>query len=177
MTRGILVYGSLLHRETLAATLSPETVAEAVPVTVHGYRRAFSMRSQYREGEGGQRGILNAEPAPDARLSAVFVPDVPDDEFEWYRAREARYDLVDVPAADVEPFPQAGDDGRGDARDAIDREDARAAIDRQDARLIATGEPVADTPEPIPYYAAKCVDGARDWGEAFLAEFLLTTHE
>ncbi|MFB6083258.1 MAG: hypothetical protein ABEJ94_03315 [Halorientalis sp.] len=156
---GILVYGSLLHEPTLTATLSAETVAEAVPVEVHGYRRRFDKASAHREGENGETAILNAAPEAGAWLNAVLVPDVPDDEFEEYRRREYRYDLVDVPATDVVPYDAA--DG--------------PLVERLDERLIATSDGGLDDPEPIPYYAAKCVEGARGWGESFLADFLVTT--
>jgi hypothetical protein len=66
---------------------------------------------------------------------------------------------VDVPPSDVISY---------DAADA-------ATVECLDERLIATGEGGLDDPEPIPYYAAKCVEGARGWGEGFLADFLVTT--
>lgn len=157
--RGVLVYGSLLHRATLAATLSEATVEAAVPVRVAGYRRAFNKASKHREGEDGETAILNAEPDPEAWLNAVLVPDVPDAEFEHYRQREYRYDLVDVPAGDVTPY------------DAGDRQ-LVAAIDE---RLVATSDGGLTDPEPIPYYVAKCVDGAAEWGDRFLADFVVTT--
>lgn len=157
--RGVLVYGSLLHRPTLEATLSEATVATAVPVRVEGYRRSFNKPSAHREGENGETAILNAEPDADAWLNAVLVPGVPDDEFEYYRQREYRYDLVDVTAEHVEPY----DDGN------------TRSITGLDERLIATSEGELTDPEPIPYYAAKCLEGARGWGETFLTDFLVTT--
>jgi hypothetical protein len=157
--RGVLVYGSLLHESTLSATLSADTVADAVPVEVHGYRRRFDKASAHREGEDGETAILNVAPEPGQWLNAVLVPDVPDDEFTEYRKREYRYELVDVPPSDVLPY---------DAAEAT-------TVERLDERLIATSEGGLDDPEPIPYYAAKCVEGARGWGEEFLSDFLVTT--
>ena len=160
MTRGVLVYGSLLDTEDLTATLSAETVAAAVPVRVEGYRRSFNKVSEGREGEDGQKAILNAERESGAWLNAVLAPDVPDEEFERYRAREYRYDLTDVPAAAVTTYDE------GD----------RAAVERPGERLLATSEGTLTDPRPIPYYARLCVEGAREWGEEFLADFLVTTH-
>lgn len=157
--RGVLVYGSLLYRDSLAATFSEATVADAVPVRVEGYRRSFNKVSAHREGEDGQQAILNTEPA-DAWCNAVLVPDTPDDEFAEYREREYRYDLVDVPAADVTAYDEAD----------------RPVVTGQGERLIATSEGGLDDPEPVPYYADMCVEGARSWGEQFLADFLVTTH-
>ena len=157
--RGVLVYGSLLDPAELEATLSPGTVAEAIPVTVEGYRRSFNKVSAHREGENGETAICNAEPDPDARLNAVLVPDVPDAEYERYREREYRYEMVEVPTADISAYE--GHD-----------EERVAALDE---RLIATSEGGLADPEPIPYYVAMCVDGAREWGEKFLADFVVTT--
>lgn len=157
--RGVLVYGSLLDPSELEATLSAETVAEAIPVEVHGYRRSFNKVSAHREGENGEKAILNTEPDPDAWCNAVLVPDVPDDEYERYRQREYRYEMVDVPATDVAAY------------DGYEQERVAAL----DERLIATSEGSLDDPSPIPYYVAMCVDGAREWGEDFLADFVVTT--
>lgn len=157
---GILVYGSLLQREVLAGTLSEGTVADAIPVTVDGYRRSFNKPSGYRRGESDETAILNAEPDPGAWLNALLVPDVPDEEFERYRQREHRYELVDVPAADVSPYDSSHE----------------GTIRELDERLIATSEGTLDEPEPIPYYVADCVDGAAEWGDSFLTDFLVTTH-
>ncbi|WP_246986708.1 hypothetical protein [Halorientalis marina] len=158
-SRGVLVYGSLLDPEELKATLSPETVAEAIPVAVEGYRRSFNKVSAHREGENGEKAICNVEPDPDARLNAVLVPDVPDDEYERYREREYRYEMVDVPATRVSTYE--GYNG--------------GQVKALDERLIATSEGGLTDPEPIPYYVAMCVDGAREWGEKFLADFVVTT--
>lgn len=160
MTRGVLVYGSLLDAEDLTATLSAESVADAVPVRVDGYRRSFNKPSKGREGANGEKAILNAQPEADAWLNAVLVPDVPDDEFERYRAREYRYDLVDVPTADLHPYDEAD----------------WPAVERAAERLLAVSEGTLTDPRPIPYYATMCVEGAREWGEDFLADFLVTTH-
>ncbi|WP_247006692.1 hypothetical protein [Halorientalis litorea] len=160
MTRGVLTYGSLLNEGELTETLSAESVADAVPVRVDGYRRSFNKPSKGREGVNGEKAILNAEPESGAWLNAVLVPEVPDDEFERYRAREYRYDLTDVPAAAVTTY----DDGDG------------AAVERPTERLLAVSEGTLTDPRPIPYYARMCVEGAREWGEAFLADFLVTTH-
>jgi len=157
--RGVLVYGSLLHEPTLAATFSEATVANAVPVKVDGYRRRFDKASAYREGEDGEMAILNAASEPESWLNAVLVPDVPEAEFEEYERREFRYELEDVPASDVTPY----------------REAEESLVERLDARLLATSEGGLEDPEPIPYYAAKCVEGARGWGEKFLVDFLVTT--
>lgn len=157
--RGVLVYGSLLHEPTLSATLSATTVADAIPVKVHGYRRRFDKASAHREGVDGETAILNVAPESGEWLNAVLVPDVPDDEFTEYRKREYRYDLVDVPPSDLRPY---------DAADAT-------TVGRLDERLIATSEGGLDDPEPIPYYVDKCVEGARGWGEGFLTDFLVTT--
>lgn len=157
---GILVYGSLLQRDVLAGTLSDATVADAVPVTVDGYRRSFNKPSGYRRGENDETAILNAEPDPDGWLNAVLVPDVPEEEFERYRQREHRYDLVDVPAADVTPYDDTHEGRPGTL----------------DERLIATSEGTLDEPEPIPYYVTDSIDGAAEWGDSFLADFLVTTH-
>ncbi|MFB6189242.1 MAG: hypothetical protein ABEI57_05115, partial [Halapricum sp.] len=105
------------------------------------------------------RKILNTEPDPDAWLNAVLVPAVPDNEFEEYERREYRYDLVDVPPSNVTPYDNTHE----------------GTTDGIDERLIATSEGALDDPEPIPYYAAKCIEGARGWGEKFLADFLVTT--
>lgn len=99
--RGVLVYGSLLDPAELEATLSVETVDRAFPVEVHGYRRSFNKVSAHREGENGEKAILNTEPDPDAWCNAVLVPDVPDEEYEHYRQREYRYEMVDVPETDI----------------------------------------------------------------------------
>ncbi|WP_336000287.1 hypothetical protein [Halorientalis halophila] len=157
--RGVLVYGSLLHEPTLAATFSEGTVADAVPVEVDGYRRRFDKASAYREGDGGETAILNAAPDPESWLNAVLVPDVPEGEFEEYERREFRYELVDVPANDVTPYFEADE----------------PVVEPLDERLIATSDGGLDDPEPIPYYADQCVEGARGWGEKFLADFLVTT--
>jgi cation transport regulator ChaC len=157
--RGVLVYGSLLDPAELEATLSPATVERAFPVEVHGYRRSFNKVSAHREGEHGEQAICNTEPDPDAWLNAVLVPDVPADEYELYREREYRYEMVNVPATDLVAY-----DG--------EKETTVAALDE---RLIATSEGGLDDPEPIPYYVAMCVDGARSWGEKFLADFVVTT--
>lgn len=160
MTRGVLVYGSLLNEGELTETLSAASVADAVPVRVDGYRRSFNKPSKGREGANGEKAILNTEPDADAWLNAVLVPDVPDGEFERYRAREYRYDLVDVPPASLTPYDES--DG--------------GVAERQDERLLAVSEGTLTDPRPIPSYAGMCVEGARAWGEAFLADFLVTTH-
>ncbi|MFB6142245.1 MAG: hypothetical protein ABEJ30_02750 [Halorientalis sp.] len=157
--RGVLVYGSLLDPAALAATLSAATAADAVPVRVAGYRRTFGMASRYREGEDGETAILTAEPDPEAWLNAVLVPDVPDEEFAVYRQREQRYDLVDVPAESVTAY----------------HEPDAPTVAGQDERLLAVSERGLEDPEPIPYYAADCLAGARAWDEEFLADFLVTT--
>jgi len=157
--RGVLVYGSLLDPAELEATLSPETVDRAFPVEVHGYRRSFNKISAHREGENGEQAILNTEPAPDAWCNAVLVPDVPDAEYELYREREYRYEMVDVPATDVVAY-----DGQKEGQ-----------VEALDERLIATSEGGLEDPSPIPYYVGMCVEGAREWGEDFLADFVVTT--
>jgi cation transport regulator ChaC len=157
--RGVLVYGSLLDPAELEATLSPETVERAFPVEVHGYRRSFNKVSAHREGENGEQAICNTEPDADAWLNAVLVPDVPDDEYELYREREYRYEMVDVPATETISYESKNE----------------GAVATLDERLIATSEGGLDDPEPIPYYVAMCVDGAREWGTKFLADFVVTT--
>jgi len=115
--------------------------------------------SAHREGEGGGKAILNAEPDPDAHLNAVLVLDVPDTEYERYREREYRYEMVDVPADRISTY-----EGYSDER-----------VAPLDERLIAASGDGLDDPEPIPYHVTMCVEGARKWGEKFLADFVVTT--
>lgn len=153
--KGIFVYGSLLHPEELKQTF-PHAHDDAFPIWIDGYRRHFNQRSTFREGDDGERAVLNLEEAPNERVNGVLVPNISTDAYSDYTDRESGYEVVKLPSEKITPYQ---DD------DTVDSEVVMTAI----------GNRRLSDPSPIPSYTALVLEGALLWGEDFATDFLITT--
>lgn len=155
---GVVGYGSILDKEALGE-LFDDGVRRAIPVRVGGFERVFNQEASWRDVEGDERAVLNVVRAADSWFNGILIPDLARPEFTAFRRRERGYRLVEVDPDEVDPY-DAGD---------------RAEIDENEMVLTTTGEKVQDDITPIQSYARLCVEGASEWGDEFLTDFLATT--
>jgi hypothetical protein len=155
---GLLVYGSLMHPESMADELG-DAVA-AVPVRVRGYRRSFCQEPSWRRGSGDRRGVLTVQPCAGSWFSGILVRGLDADAFRKLDGRERGYHRVPVDLSAVEPYEPALE---------------LAPIDRIE---IYRGRPEKRRPGLLPNlrYLRLCRDAAARWGQRFLEDFLATTH-
>lgn len=154
----VVGYGSILDRGDLGE-LFVDGVRRSVPIRVDGFERVFNQEASWRDVDGDERAVLNVERSDDGWFNGVLVTDLSREEFAAFRRRERGYRLIEVEPDEIDPY---------DADD-------RARIDENDLILTTTGERVRDDIAPIRSYARLCADGAADWGDEFLADFLATT--
>ena len=152
---GVLTYGSLLNPDERETVFSD---ANCIPVRIGGFRRHFAQKSTFREGDRGQRGVLTVDPDEEAWCNGLLVYPFTDAEFEEYKQRESGYEITSV-----DPDRIVGYDGY-------------EVPEELTSVAIPCGARPLEDPTPIPSYAALCVEGARDIGDEFLADFLVTTH-
>jgi hypothetical protein len=151
---GIIVIGSLLHRDELAYLFDglPDRSAR---VRLDGYRRVFDAVADRRETVGDRCAVLNLHSA-DAWCNGVLVTDLSPREFGIYARRETtyRFEIVDSEAVTY-------------------YENESVAL--PDEIIVASDAPSHADVKPIPSYVKTCLSGARQWGETFYDEFLETT--
>lgn len=154
----VVGYGSMLDKGDLRE-LFIDGERRSVPVKVDGFERIFNQEATWRDVDGNERAVLNVVRSDDSWFNGVLVPDLDRQELSKFRRRERGYRLVAVELDQIEPY--SGPD--------------RARIDGNDLVLTTTGEKVQDDIAPIRSYARLCVEGAADWGDEFLSDFLATT--
>ncbi|MDY7080917.1 MAG: hypothetical protein SXQ77_00560, partial [Halobacteria archaeon] len=150
-------YGSLINPDEITSFFAC-TEPDLVPVRVEGFRRSFAQKSLHREGENGESAIMTVEKSDNNWFNATLFP-VTGDEFEGYKIREGGYTIVDVETRNVTPYA-----------------DYSFSPSDYDRIVTAVGDRPLEDPRPIPYYASMCVEGAKEWGDSFLADFLVTTY-
>ncbi len=148
----VLGYGSLLNPSEIDRTAGMGY--EATPVKVEGWTRTFDQETVWRPTEGSERAVLTVEPSDDW-INAVLITDLSEGDFENFETREAGYRSETVPRDSIEPY----DDGSVDV----------------DEALISVGTRRRDDIDPIPSYVELCLEGAAEWGDEFLRDFVETT--
>lgn len=169
----VFAYGSLLDPASLTRTLPSVDLDTCVPARLQGYTRTFSVAFR-NDGTHRDKAYIDEdrtrppvvlfcdiEPAPSRSVNGVCVP-VDDASFALLRARELRYDVIDVTSA---TSPWVGDELRARVQTFVGRDIHRAPAD------IASGV-VAD------HYLASVQAGAAHWdavAPGFLDEFRAST--
>lgn len=149
---GVIGYGSLTNRREIERTVGGGF--DATPVVVDGWTRTFDQETVWRPTEGRQRAVLTVTPSDDW-INAVLISGLDGDDLENFEAREAGYRSEKVDVAEVEPYDS------GDVE--------------VDEALVSVGTRRRDDVLPIPSYVELCLEGAEDWGEGFLRDFVETT--
>jgi hypothetical protein len=153
-------YGSLVNAASAAVTLGPETVAALEPVVAFGGRRLFD----YAMKEIPPRYDVPAGPRERAALDVRVTDDprdafngvrlvLPPEDVEAFREREKEYDLtpfVCLPWSDLDAVPDL-------------------------VWGLTCPDPARDV-DPHPRYVEVCREGARSFGEDFLAFWRATTY-
>ena len=162
----VLVYGSLLAPGELDNLF--DGVTERVwPVRLQGYERICNQTASWRPTHANQQAVLNVVRNSASWCNALIVTDLHQSELETFKDRERGYRLVEVDADAIDPYAPGAVDAPIDT--------ARPPLAEQDLTFVTTGTNVAHDIAPIPSYCRECLDGARQWGETFLAEFKTTT--
>lgn len=157
----IVVYGSLLNRESAALTLSDATIATARPVVAIGGRRTFD----YEIGPNSPRWPVTGEGRAIAALNVRITGEatdtvnglllrIPRAEMAAFRSRERNYRLVSVPC---QPW--------GDA-----------TATPFDTWILSSDGGANPDVTPHPGYYQVCREGARKIGPDFLESWLSTTY-
>jgi len=150
---GILTYGSLLNTDELEE-LFPE--ANYVPVRIDGYRRHFAQKSTFRDGENGERGVLAVEEDENSWCNGLLIYPIEQSEFDEYKERESGYEISEIEINCISPYKN------------------HTLPELTDVVIPCGARPLSN-PKPIPTYAALCIEGAQEWGDQFVTDFLLTT--
>ncbi len=149
---GVLGYGSLTNPREIERTVGGEF--DATPVKVEGLTRTFDQETVWRPTDGRERAVLTVSPS-DGWINAVLISGLDGDDLENFETREAGYRSEKVDVAEVEPY-EGGD---------LEVEEA----------LVSVGTRRRDDITPIPSYVELCLDGAEEWSEEFLRDFVETT--
>lgn len=152
----LVVYGSLMRKQELRQ--AGFSMKDALPVTVEGYTRRFDQMPSWRKGAGRNVAVLSAREDRERRMNAVLLLDFSVD-LASVDHRERGYERRRLEGeslfrhADGQPLRPAGD--------------CYIYVGKPDLR----GEDVLPNRE----YLQRCLEGAREWGEAFYEDFLKTT--
>lgn len=162
----VIVYGSVLNPNDLSDVFT-QIRGRVAPVKVSGFERLFNQEASWRETTGANRAVLNVRRNDDHWFNGILVADLTRSEFREFKERERGYRLTEVEREALTSYDQA--DIEADV--ATDR----PAVGAQDLVLTTTGSKTRADIEPIAEYAELCRDGASQWGETFLHDFLQTT--
>jgi len=163
----VITYGSLLDPDDLDA-LFTELTSRVLPITVDGYKRVFNQKASWRDADGESRAVLNVVRHEGAWFNGLLVTDLRREEFANFRERERGYRLVEVAHDQIDLY-----DSSAVSTDALKAD--RSPLSDQDLVLVPTGTKVTEDITPIDSYVDLCCEGAEQWGEAFLSDFLRTT--
>lgn len=162
----VIVYGSILDPDDLAE-LFDNIQERAIPIMISGFTRVFNQEASWRETKGDQMAVLNVIRADEGQFNGVLVTDLSRAEFQEFRKRERGYRLVEVESHEINSY----DSANIEAEVVSNRPD----IETQDLILTTTGTKTRSDISPINSYVKLCRDGAKQWGEEFLQDFLETT--
>lgn len=154
---GIIVYGSLLSVDELEDVFG--STADFTPVKVFGWRRCFNQKADVRSPEDGAQGVMNVVSDASSWFNGVLVSNLSESSITRYRERETGYELKSVEGDQIQPYNSDG-----------------YTVDVDKDYRVASGRRFMENPEPIPSYATVCVEGAAEWGDKFLADFLVQTY-
>lgn len=149
---GVIGYGSLTNPREIERTVGRGFDVE--PVKVAGWTRTFDQETVWRPTEGRERAVLTVSPS-DGWINAVLISGLDGDDLENFETRESGYRSEKVEVTDVEPY----DGGGMEVKEA----------------LVSVGARRRDDILPIPSYVELCLEGAAEWGEGFLRDFVETT--
>lgn len=111
----VFTYGSLLDPESLRSTLPRVDIGACIPARASGFTRVFDVAFPNDGSQGDKAYFLpggarppavlmcNLRHAPRGSVNGVLIP-VDDEALNLLRARELRYDVVDLSHA-VTPYP------------------------------------------------------------------------
>jgi hypothetical protein len=162
----VIVYGSLLAPSVLD-DLFEDLAGRIWPIRLQEFERVCNQTASWRGIDANQRAVLNVRRADDAWCNGLVVTDLQRGEFEAFRERERGYRLVEVHPDHIDLYEPHDIDAPLDT--------TRPSLDDQDLVLVTTGTKVDHEIDPIPSYLEECIDGASQWGGAFLADFKATT--
>lgn len=152
---GIVVYGSLFHRDDLRHLFS-SLEDRTARVKLDGYQRVFDARADRRDTIDNRSAVLNLHQGEDW-CNGILVTNLTAAEYGVYARRETtyRFELVNPDAI------------------SFYRDDS---IDLPDEIIVPCDAPSYNDIRPIPTYVSTCLQGARLWGDEFYAEFLEKTY-
>lgn len=154
----LIAYGSLMHPAEFAS-LAPQS---AIPVWVHGFRRAFDQRPMWRGDGNSDHTVLAVRPAPAARFNGILLIDIPAEFVARLDYRERGYVRTRIPIHRLEPFGL---------------EHFPALPSKMSGGDLYVGRDAQRSPScsPLADYHALCRAACASWGEAFANSFDQTT--
>jgi len=158
----LFTYGSLIVRREIARVFRMRRLTVR-PVRVRGLRRAFSVciARWLEDPPEGRTGVLNLHRDRSTWCNGLLLRPVSPEGFEAYARREFGYRLCRVDTNRVEYY--------GPGERALP-EGVSLYTCRVDDRHTDEGL------GGYPSYRARCLRGARSWGESFYRDFLASTH-
>lgn len=154
----LIAYGSLMHPAEFAA-LSPRA---AVPVWVHGFRRAFDQRPMWRGGSDGAHTVLAVRPDAAARFNGILLIGIRTDSIAALDYRERGYLRTPVARDHLELF---------------DGEELASSLREVSGVELYVGRSTQRSPTCVPLadYYSLCRGACTSWGERFALAFEQTT--
>ena len=152
----LIVYGSLINNNEISKHQFNDV--SLIPIKVRGYKRAFNQEPSWRQGKGKHIAVLNVMKVPNYWFNAILIGKIQDCLFTELDIRERGYNRYSV------------------SSEAITAYDSKIRLSDHVYIYLGKSEKRNDSILPNPDYLGVCLDGAKQWGLEFYADFLETTY-
>lgn len=153
---GLIVYGSLLHKDEIYKYDS--TIEDIIPVKVSDYKRSFNLLPSARKGIGNYKSVLNIQKEENQLFNGICIVYKQID-IALLDNREKGYDRITLNSQNIKTY------------------DNNISLDSLNIYVYKGFKDMIDESiMPNVDYLKLCLEGSKQWGDEFHTDFLNTTY-